>query len=202
MLQKATVVHLLMGTVVLASLMGWAHRRVQGALVLSPHRVARGQVHRLLTAGWVHGDLSHLGFNMLSLWIFADRVVSVLGDAKFMLLYVSAVVVAFLPTTLRYRRHVNYTSLGASGAVAAVMVSAVLLHPKMQLHLFFLPWRIPGVVFAVAYLAYSIWHSRGSDDNINHDAHFSGAAYGALLTYVLEPAKVQKSIRVFVAFVS
>jgi len=202
LLQKLTMPHLLMGTVVLVSLMGWAHRRIQGALVLSPHRVARGQLHRLLTAGWVHGDVMHLGFNMLALSIFADRVVVVLGDAKFLLLYVSAVVVAYLPTTLRYRRRSNYTSLGASGAVAAVMLSAVLLHPKLQLSLFFLPIRIPGVVFAAAYLAYSIWHSRGSDDNINHDAHFSGAAYGALLTYLLEPARVTKSIRVFVEFVS
>jgi len=202
LLQKLSIPHLLMGTVVLVSLMGWVHRRIQGALVLSPYRVARGQVHRLLTAGWVHGDVMHLGFNMLALSIFADRVVVVLGDAKFLLLYVSSVVVAYLPTTLRYRRRSNYTSLGASGAVAAVMLSAVLLHPKLQLSLFFLPIRIPGVVFAAAYLAYSIWHSRGSDDNINHDAHFSGAAYGALLTYLLEPSRVTKSVRVFVEFVS
>jgi membrane associated rhomboid family serine protease len=113
----------------------------------------------------------------------------------FLILYVSAAVVAFIPTTVRYRNKPKYNSLGASGAVSAVMLSAILLDPTLKLRLLAFPLPVPGIVFAIAYLAYSAWQSQGSRDNINHDAHFSGAAYGILVTYLLEPHKVEYAIR-------
>jgi membrane associated rhomboid family serine protease len=75
------------------------------------------------------------------------------------------------------------------------MFSAVLLNPKLKLALLFLPIPVPGLVFAVAYLAYSIWQSYDSSDGINHDAHFAGAVYGALLTYAFEPARVERTLK-------
>jgi membrane associated rhomboid family serine protease len=92
-------------------------------------------------------------------------------------------------------RNPNYRSLGASGAVAAVMFSAVLLNPKLKLALLFLPIPVPGLIFAFAYLAYSIWHSYDSGDGINHDAHLSGAVYGAIFTYAFEPARVERALK-------
>lgn len=187
---------LLIASVVLVSLLALASRPVQRALVLHPYSVRKsGQVYRLLTAGWVHADVTHLAFNMLTLYFFADRVTQVLGATRFLVLYVVTVVVAFIPTTLRYLRKPEYSSLGASGAVAAVMISAILLHPKLKLHLMFIPIPVPGLVFAVFYLAYSAWHSRGAGDNINHDAHFSGAACGAILTYLFEPDRVVRTLK-------
>lgn len=187
---------LLIASVVLVSLLALASRPVQRALVLHPYSVRKsGQVYRLLTAGWVHADVTHLAFNMLTLYFFADRVTQVLGATRFLVLYVVTVVVAFIPTTLRYLRRPEYSSLGASGAVAAVMISAILLHPKLKLHLMFIPIPVPGLVFAVFYLAYSAWHSRGAADNINHDAHFSGAACGAILTYLFEQDRVVRTLK-------
>jgi membrane associated rhomboid family serine protease len=186
----------LIASVVIVSVLAWLYEPMKRALILNPYRVREnGQIYRLLTSGWLHGDLSHLAVNMLTFYFFADRVLAVLGATRFLVLYVSSVVVASIPSTLRHMRNPHYNSLGASGAVAAVMFSAVLLYPKLKLSLMFRPIPVPGLVFAAAYLAYSAWRSFGTGDNINHGAHFSGAAYGALLTYLFEPARVERSLK-------
>jgi membrane associated rhomboid family serine protease len=190
------ITYLLIALVVLVTLFAWSYKPIQHGLMLTPYKVRKnGQIYRLFTAGWLHADISHLVVNMLGLYFFAEHVVRVLDVTRFLALYVSAVIVAFIPTTLRHMRNPDYHSLGASGAVAAVMFSAVLLNPKLKLALLFLPIPVPGLVFAVAYLAYSIWHSYDSGDGINHDAHFSGAVYGALLTYLFEPARVERTLK-------
>jgi membrane associated rhomboid family serine protease len=187
---------LLIGSVLVVSLWGWIFAPARRAMILNPYRVRHaGEVHRLLTAGWLHADLSHVALNMVMLWFFARETVPVLGVARFLLLYLSAVPVAFIPTTLRHMHHPAYNSLGASGAVAAVMISSILLHPRVRFHVPFFPTLVPGAVLAVGYLAYSLWHSISAGDNVNHDAHFSGALYGALLTYAFEPGRVERSIK-------
>jgi membrane associated rhomboid family serine protease len=188
----------LIASVVIVSVLAWLWKPLKRALILNPYRVReRWEVHRLLTAGWLHADGTHLIFNMLTLYFFADDVLRVIGPARFLVLYVSTVVVAFIPTTLRHMRRPDYNSLGASGAVAAVIFSAVLLYPGLKMQLMFIPIPLPGVVFAVGYLAYSVWHSYSAGDNVNHDAHFSGAIYGSVLTYLFEPAKVERTLKHF-----
>lgn len=191
---------LIIGSVAVVSIMGWLIPPLKRAFVLSPYDVRRGQVHRLLTNGWLHGGLWHLAVNMITLYFFAGKVTKVIGEPLFVALYVSAVIVASIPSTLRYRNDRGYRSLGASGAVAAIMFSAILLYPKLKLTLFFLPIPVPAVVFAAGYLAYSAVQSLLGDSDINHDAHFSGAVYGAAFTYVLEPARAEKAIRSLLAF--
>jgi len=192
---------LLIGSVLVVSLWGWLFKPVQTWMILIPYRLRGGrEIHRLLTAGWVHGGLSHLFFNMLSLYFFAGQTTQVLGSPRFLLLYLTAVVVAFIPSAIRHRNDPRWATLGASGGVAAVMISALLLHPKLKITLFFLPVPVPAAAFAALYLVYSLWHSYSEGDGVNHDAHFSGAVYGALLTYLFEPARVERSIRSLVRF--
>lgn len=187
---------ILIASVVGVTVLGWTIKPLQRALTLIPARVRDSfQVYRLLTAGWVHKDATHLGFNMLSLYFFADPVLKVLGVTAFLALYVSAVVVAFIPTTLRYLRTPNYASLGASGAVAAVMFSAILLDPTIKLQLMLLPIPVPGFVFAIGYLAYSMWRSYRAGDGVNHDAHLGGAIYGVLFTYAFAPKLVERALK-------
>lgn len=199
LVERLSVAHLLMGSVVVVSLVAWTHEAIRRALMLNPHRAARGEVYRLLTAAWVHGDSGHLLFNMLALYVFAEPVLAALGPVRFVLLYVSAAVVAFIPTTVRYRKQPRYNSLGASGAVAAIMLSAILLDPTMKLRMLLFPIAVPGFVFAVVYLAYSAWQSKDSGDGINHDAHFAGAVYGLAVTYLLMPDRVERSVRSLLA---
>lgn len=190
------VTWILIGSVAIVSVLGWVFKPLQAALILNPYRVRHsGHVHRLLTAGWVHGGVAHLLFNMISLYVFAAPVLKVFGETKFLALYLSAVVLGFVPTTLRHMNNPKYNSLGASGACAAVMFSAILFEPKMKLYLMFLPIPVPAVLFAIGYLVYSAWESTRVSDGINHDAHFAGAIYGSLFTYVFEPARVERAIR-------
>jgi membrane associated rhomboid family serine protease len=189
---------LLIASVAIVTIAAWLFDALKRAMILTPYRVRHGfAVHRLLTAGWLHSDTTHLAFNMFSLYVFAGEVERALGPTSFVALYVSAVVVAFIPTTLRHMNNPRYATLGASGAVAAVMFSAVLLYPGLKLQLLFLPIPIPGLIYALLYLAYSVWHSYRSTDGINHDAHFSGAIYGALFTYLFEPARVERTLKQF-----
>jgi membrane associated rhomboid family serine protease len=192
-------VHLiLIATIVIVSIIGMSSDSVKRALILNPYRVRHdGHVHRLLTAGWLHGDFAHLAFNMITLYFFANDVLRVLGPVRFLALYLSAVVMGFVPTTLRYMNKREYSSLGASGAVAAVIFSAILLVPKLKMYLMFVPIPVPGIVFALVYLVYSAWHSRTASDGVNHDAHFFGAVYGAMFTYAFEPARVERTIKNF-----
>jgi membrane associated rhomboid family serine protease len=191
------VLVLLVASVVIVSAAAWGSKGLRGAFVLWPYGVKRQkQFHRLLTAGWVHADPGHLFFNMLTLWFFAPSVMAVLGIPRFLVLYVTAVVVAFIPTTLRFMNKQNYSSLGASGATSAIVFSAIVAVPGIRVGLPFVPGLfMPGWLYGIAYLAYSAYHSWRSKDGINHDAHFSGAIYGALLTFVLEPQRVQRTLQ-------
>ncbi len=185
---------LIMISVAAVSVVAFVSDTIKRALILNPYRVRRGEVHRLLTAGWIHADVMHLATNLFVLFMFADRVVAKFGPLIFVAFYVSAVVVAFIPTTLRHMNQPRYNSLGASGAVAAVMFSAILLYPKMKMSLLILPIPVPGVVFGVLYMIYSVWRSYDVRDNVNHSAHFSGALYGVIVTAVLAPAQVERTI--------
>jgi len=183
-------------SVVVVSVLAFSNRALMDRLILVPHRVARGrEYYRLLTAGWVHGDTAHLLFNMLSLYFFAGSVERSLGTPQFLLLYLSAVVVGFVPTALRHRGSSNYRSLGASGAVSAVIFSAIVINPELRMYLMFVPIPVPGWLFALAYLAYSAYSSRRGGDNINHDAHFTGALYGVALTVALAPDLAERGLR-------
>jgi membrane associated rhomboid family serine protease len=187
---------LLIASVVAVSVLAWIVPPLKRAFILNPYVIReRFQIHRLVTAGWLHADTTHLLFNMLTLYFFADQVVKALGPARFLLLYVSAVVVAHVPTTLRHMKDPRYNSLGASGAVAAVIFSAVLLYPEMKLSLMLLPIAVPGLVYAICYLAYSAWSSYRARGGINHDAHFAGALYGALLTFAFEPERAMRTLQ-------
>lgn len=185
---------LLIASVAVVTLLGWVAAPVKSWMILNPYRVrTKSEVHRLLTAGWLHGDVSHFVFNMLALYFFAPKPLAVMGPFVFIAFYVSAVVVAFLPTTLRFMGDRRYNSLGASGGISAVMFSAILLDPTQKLHLMFLPILAPAWVFAILYVAHGLW-SRGSRDNVNHDAHLSGAAYGAVFTFLFAHEQVRSAL--------
>ncbi|MDB4938748.1 MAG: putative Rhomboid family protein [Labilithrix sp.] len=195
---ELTIPMLVMASVVVVTVLAWIVKPLKYAFLMNPYLVVeRFQVHRMLTAGWLHADASHLVFNLFTLYFFADQVVKVLGPIQFLLLYVSAVIVAHVPTVIRHRKNPKYNSLGASGAVAAVIFSGILLVPGLKLSLFFLPIPIPGYAYGIGYLAYSAYASYRARDGVNHDAHFAGAVYGSLLTFALEPQRVMRTVQTF-----
>jgi len=159
-------------------------------LILWPPAIQRHrEYHRLVTYGLVHADFGHLLFNMLTLFFFGRAIESFyameLGRFGFLLFYIGGLLVSILPTYLKNRRNPNYHSLGASGAVSAVLFAYILFAPWNRIIVFVLP--MPAILYAVLYVGYSIYMDRVGRDNINHSAHLWGAAYGVVFTLLIEP---------------
>ena len=166
------------------------NRKLMDDLILWPPAITRHrEYHRLVTYGLVHADFGHLLFNMITLFFFGRAMegfyASQLGTFGFALFYIGALVVSILPTYLRNRGNPNYHSLGASGAVSAVLFAYILLAPWSRIIVFVLP--MPAIIYAVLYTAYSIYMDRRGRDSINHSAHLWGAAYGVVFTVLVNP---------------
>ncbi|HVI27015.1 MAG TPA: rhomboid family intramembrane serine protease [Xanthomonadaceae bacterium] len=185
----SVTVLLILATVVV-SWLAFDRPRLMDRLLLWPPAIARRHEYdRLITHGFVHADLQHLLFNMITLYFFGRLVEGVfvryIGHLGFLAFYLSALVVAILPTWLRHRHDPNYRSLGASGAVSAVLFAFILMQPWALIFVFFLP--VPAVLYAAFYIGYSIWSQRQGTDNVNHSAHLWGAGYGVLFALMVEP---------------
>ncbi|WEN14399.1 rhomboid family intramembrane serine protease [Rhodanobacter sp. AS-Z3] len=174
----------------IVSFMALNNSRLMNDLILWPPAITRQrEYHRLVTYGVVHADFGHLLFNMITLFFFGRAMESFftaqLGPLGFALFYIGALVASILPTYLKNRANPNYRSLGASGAVSAVLFSFVLLSPWSRIIVLVVP--MPAIIYAVLYTAYSIYMDRRGAGNINHSAHLWGAAYGVLFTVLVNP---------------
>ena len=187
---QAPVTFFLIGITCLVSWMAFNNRKLMDRLILWPPAIDQHrQYDRLVTYGFIHGDFMHLLFNMITLFFFGQQIeqlmTRVMGIWAYPVFYVSALVVSILPTYLKNQKNPNYLSLGASGAVSAVLFAFVLLAPWSTIGVMFIP--MPAIVFAVLYVGYSIWMDRRGGDRINHSAHLAGAAYGVLFMVIMEP---------------
>jgi membrane associated rhomboid family serine protease len=185
------VLILILAATCIVSFIAFNNRRVMDDLILWPPAIARKhEYYRLVTYGLVHADGTHLLFNMLTLFFFG-RAMAPLYDAwlggmfGFALFYLGGLVVSILPTYLKNRNNANYHSLGASGAVSAVLFGYILLAPWSQIIVLVIP--LPAIIYAVLYTAYSIYMDRRGQGNINHSAHLWGAAYGVVFTLLVNP---------------
>jgi membrane associated rhomboid family serine protease len=182
----------ILGVTVLVSMLALGNEKLMSALILWPPAVTRDRdYHRLATCGFVHADGPHLLFNMLTLYFFGTAMERFfdreLGSFGFLFFYLSALVASSLPSYLMHRDDPEYRTLGASGAVSAVLFAFILLDPWSKLYLYFAV-PIPAVLFAACYTIYSVYMNHRGGDNVNHNAHLAGAAYGVLFTLVVEPS--------------
>ncbi len=141
----------------------------------------------ILTSGFIHADVPHLAFNMVTFWFFAFPLERTLGTPAFVLLYVLALVLSHLCSYLKHRNNQEYASLGASGAISAVLFAYIVYYPTQTLIIFPLPIPIPAALFAVLYVAYSWWAGKQARGRINHDAHLCGALSGLAFVAVSDP---------------
>lgn len=148
--------------------------------------IRNGDQIRMFSSAFLHADIGHLFFNMLTLYFFAPVVEGYLGEISFLLIYISSLLFGNLLTLYLHKNDLSYRAIGASGAVTGVLYSAILLQPDMMLGIFFII-PMPAYLFGILYLLYSIYGMKSKNDNIGHTAHFGGAIGGYVFTIIKQP---------------
>ncbi len=171
------------------SFIAFSKEQVMNRLIFWPPAIKQGQYDRFISHGFIHADGTHLLFNMITLFFFGSIIESFyrqyLYELGFVLFYMGGLIAAIIPSYLQNKNNPRWASLGASGAVSAVLFAYILFEPWKLIFVFFIP--VPAIIFAVLYVAYSIWSGKRGNSNINHSAHLWGAAYGVIMTIILEP---------------
>lgn len=162
-------------------------------LIFSPPDISRrNQWYRFFSNGLIHADFGHLAFNMLSLYFFGDHVNQAFtqifgspGTLLYILMYISSLAVCLIPTYMSNKDNYYYRSLGASGAISAVIFAGIFVDPQLPIGLLFLPFSMPGFIFGPLYLIISAYLAKRGGSHINHSAHLWGALYGIVFLIVL-----------------
>jgi len=147
----------------------------------------RRQYATIVTSGLVHADLPHLIFNLITFYFFAFQLEKQIGGARFAALYLIGLVVSDAGTYFKHRNDPDYASLGASGAISAVLFASIVYFPWQKLFIIPIPVPIPAPIFAIGYVAYSWYSSRQARGRINHDAHLGGALAGLAFVLLTDP---------------
>lgn len=157
-------------------------------LWLHPYSLVReNRYYTLLTSGFIHADLGHLAFNMITFYFFGFPLAMLVGDVDFLIIYFGSLVISSIPTVIKEKDNASYKSIGASGAVSGALFGYILFAPLSHIYIFLIPIGIPAALFAVLYLGFSYYAAKKDLGNINHEAHFWGALAGTLLTALLAP---------------
>ena len=173
------------------SFIAFSNRNLMEQFIFYPPAVRRGQIYRFFSCGLIHADWGHLIFNMISLYLFGEAVEAKfmeafgqLGKLVYLGMYVLALGASVIPTYINNKDNYHYRSLGASGAVSAVIFAGILFFPLSQLGLFFIPIYVAGFIFGILYLFVSGWMDKRGGGNINHSAHIFGALFGVGFTII------------------
>jgi membrane associated rhomboid family serine protease len=177
----------------LISFSAFRSEKIMNELIFYPPAISTDrQYYRFISCGFIHADLPHLLFNMISLFLFGKFVEEQFADIfgqggklLYLLMYLLALIVSILPSYLRNKDNYSYRSLGASGAVSAVVFAGLMIAPYIKVGLFIIPPIIPGFVFGPLYLIVSAYLDRKGGDNINHSAHIWGALFGVVFLIIV-----------------
>lgn len=170
------------------SLLAFSSPKVLEACLFRPYWLARKRLYAtVITSGFVHADLMHLLLNMTTFYFFAFPLQRYIGGTHFSLLYLLGLLISHAGTWYKQRDNPDYSSLGASGAISAVLFAAIVFFPEQSLFILPFPVPIPAPLFGVCYLAYTWYAARHPHGRINHDAHLGGAVTGLAYVALTEP---------------
>ena len=183
----------------LISIWAFQDRDLKAKLMFNAYMVKHSnQWYRVVSHAFIHAGWMHLAVNMWVLWLFGAMVEQFLGEYRgaggqfaYVALYLGGILFATLPSYARHQDNFSYNSLGASGAVSAVLFSAIYFQPTMDLYLMFIPIPIPAIIFGFGYLVLEWYLDKRSMDNVAHDAHFWGAGFGFIFTMIMVPEQMQ-----------
>ncbi|MDE3252773.1 MAG: rhomboid family intramembrane serine protease [Bacteroidota bacterium] len=185
-----TLILLLLTCVI--SFTAFSNQKITDDLIFYPPAISqRNQWYRFITCGFIHADFMHLAFNMYTFYLFGgmveDAFTSIYGESGkilYAILYFTSLIVCLLPTYFQHKDNYHYRSLGASGAVSAVIFIGVFLNPTMGMGIFPIPFHIPAFIFGPLYLIISFYLAKKGGGNINHSAHIWGALYGIVFLII------------------
>ena len=175
--------------------------------IFYPPAIKNKQWYRLITYGFLHADLSHLIFNMFALYLFGKEIENVFKDVfgqpvgivLYVLLYFTGLIVSILPTWFKEKDNIQYSSLGASGAVSSIVFAYILVYPMNFMGIVFIPIFLPAFIFGIIYVITSIYLEKKQKGNINHLAHVTGGMYGIVFMFVV--FKLFADINIFSWFI-
>ncbi len=187
------------------SITSFGNQNMMQQLVFSPYAIKRKKEwFRFITSGFLHVNWMHLILNMYVLFLFGTVTEAYFsyhfdaaGVTLYVVMYLLAIILSEVYSYVRHRDNPSYASLGASGAVSAVVFASILFLPDHDIHFIFLPreWGIPGYVFGILYLTYSMYMAKNANDNIGHYAHFFGALFGFVFPLFLKPSLITEFIQ-------
>lgn len=195
MLASMSMTLIIVVVTVVISLMAFQDRRLFQRFMFEPFVIhSRKDWSRLVTHGFIHGNVPHLAVNMFVLYMFGPQVeegfAGITGRSPmllFLLMYIGAIALSSLPGYFKHRLDPNYRAVGASGATSAVVFASILMFPTTRMALIMLPIPLPAWLFGIIYLAYEWYMGKRGNDGIAHDAHFFGALVGLAFTTFLDP---------------
>jgi membrane associated rhomboid family serine protease len=197
-MEDITLNIVLIAGIVIISFMAFNNADLKFKLLHNPYTVKRrNEYYRLLSSGFIHADYMHLILNMWAMYLFGGVVNSYFkefygstGNLYFLILFFVGIVFANIPDFMQKKDLPHYSSLGASGGVSSIVFASIILSPLSRLMMFPIPIPMPAYVFAVIYVAYSIYMDKRNADNINHMAHLWGALWGVAFMFLLEPGSL------------
>jgi membrane associated rhomboid family serine protease len=185
---------LIMALTIGISLMGlFKSPRIIDICLFRPYHFHRKpEYNTIVLSGFVHADMGHLFFNMFTFYWFAFPMERFIGTVPFLILYFFGLVISHTCTWYKHKDNPGYASLGASGAISALLFAYIVYFPTTSLILFPIPVPIPAFLFAIGYVAYSFYESKQNRGRINHDAHLCGAISGLIFVAATDPGAIAR----------
>lgn len=177
---------------VLVSIFAFRSQKIMDDLIFYPTAITeKNQYYRFITYGFIHADLSHLFFNMYAFYLFGaaceNSFINIFGDygkTFYVLMYFLALIACVIPDFNKHKSNAGYKSLGASGAVSAVVFAYILFQPLQGIGLLFIPVFIPGFLFGIIFLVVSYFLGKKGGSRVNHSAHIWGAIFGVIFLLI------------------
>lgn len=149
----------------------------------------RKEYVRILSAGFLHADIMHLLFNMMTLYFFGPVILEGFGNIGFLIIYIGSILLGNIFSLFIYQKQPWYSAIGASGGVSGVLFAAIAMMPNIGIYFFFIPIPIPGFIFGLLYFGYSVYMMLNPKqwDNLGHAAHLGGAFFGLVYAVIVQP---------------
>ena len=187
-------VYIIIAITAIVSYKGFNDRLFFEKFMLRVGSIINGKEYfRTITSGFLHADWTHLFFNMFTLYFFGPEVMAHAGVYNFLIIYIGSMIFGSLMAIYFNRDNWMYSAIGASGAVSGVIFSSIILFPSMDLFILPIPFPIPGWLFGIGYVLYSIYGMKKQLGNIGHGAHLGGGISGIIITILLMPRVLTES---------